>query len=114
MATVAYSPLGAGFLSGKYRPDAALPAGARFDLVPGHANEYFSERNFAIVERLREMSARSGWPMVKLAMAWALQRPAIEGMLIGARDAGHIDNAVEALNTPLPPEWVKEMDAWGA
>jgi aryl-alcohol dehydrogenase-like predicted oxidoreductase len=112
IAAVTYSPLGAGFLSGKYRQGAEAPAGARFDLVPGHDAEYFSERNFAIVEKLRAFAERTGVPMVRLAMSWALQREAIDGVLIGARHAGHLDNAVEALNTPLSPELMAEMDSW--
>lgn len=114
IAAVIYSPLGAGFLSGKYRPGAEAPAGARFDLVPGHDAEYFSERNFAIVEKLRALSERTGLPMVRLAMSWTLQREAIDGVLIGARHSGHLDNAVEALNTPLSPELMAEMDSWAA
>lgn len=112
IASVIYSPLGAGFLSGKYRPGEEAPAGARFDLVPGHDAEYFSDRNFAIVEQLRDLSGRTGLPMVRLAMSWALQREAIDGVLIGARHGRHLDNAIEALNSPLSPELVAEMDAW--
>ena len=62
IAVVTYSPLGAGFLSGKYGPGAAVPAGARFDLIPGHADEYYSERNFEIVERLRVLAAGTACP----------------------------------------------------
>jgi aryl-alcohol dehydrogenase-like predicted oxidoreductase len=50
--------------------------------------------------------------MVRLAMAWAVQRPAVDGVLIGARDASHIDNAVEALSVPLADEVLAEMDSW--
>lgn len=114
IAAVIYSPLGAGFLSGKYRSGGGTPTGARFDLVPGHSDEYFNERNFAIVERLRSLSERTGIPMVRLAMAWVLQRDAIDGVLIGARHAGHLDNAVEALDTPPSPELIAEMDSWAA
>jgi len=81
---VTYSPLGAGFLAGKYGPGAGFPKGTRFDIVPGHADEYFSERNFAIVDRLRGLSLRIGEPMVRLAMAWVLHRPMIDGVLVGS------------------------------
>ncbi len=111
IATMTYSPLGAGFLSGKYRAGGQVPAGARFDLIPGHADEYYSERNFAVVERLRLLSERTGMPMVRLAMGWALAQP-IDGVLIGARNEGHLDNALEALHHPLAPEVVAEMSAW--
>lgn len=104
IAPVIYSPLGAGFLAGKYEPGATFPAGSRFDIIPDHANEYFSEKNFRTVERLRALSERTGWPMVRLAMTWVAQRPGVAGVLIGARHAGHIDNAVDAVETAIPPE----------
>ena len=60
------SPLSAGFLTGKYTPDrSAFPTGSRFDVVPGHADVYFSERNFRIVELPGAMAARVGVPAVR-------------------------------------------------
>jgi aryl-alcohol dehydrogenase-like predicted oxidoreductase len=114
ISAVTYSPLGAGFLAGKYAPGADFPKGTRFDIVPGHADEYFSERNFAIVDRLRGLALQTGEPMVRLAMAWVLHRPMIDGVLMGARHEGQIDNAIEALLNPLPPGLAAELDAWSA
>ncbi len=111
VTAISYSPLGAGFLAGKYRPDAPFPPGTRFDRVPGHTNEYFSERNFAIVEKLRALAEETGLSMVRLAMGWALAQPQMGGVLIGARHPGHIDNA---LAEPLPPELLSRLDALSA
>ena len=112
IAPVTYSPLGAGFLTGKYRLDAALPQGARFQVIPGHADEYFSRRNFRIVDALRALANRMRIPMVRLALAWVLHNPAICGALIGARGPEHIENALAALETELPLDIAAEMDAW--
>src|SRR5207253_6623893 len=55
IAVVTYSPLGAGFLTGKYTPQrSAIPKGTRFDVIEGHADIYFNERNFRVVEQLRQ------------------------------------------------------------
>ena len=112
IAPVTYSPLGAGFLTGKYTAGTAAPAGTRFDVIPGHMKEYFSERNFRTVERLKELSARTGVPVVRLAMAWVLKNLDIAGVLIGARGEAEIDNACAALAGPLSAELAAEMDAW--
>ena len=72
IAVVSYSPLGAGFLSGKYER-GSVPKGSRFDVIPGHADLYFSDQKFAIVERLRQKSAETGHSMVRLAMGWVLE-----------------------------------------
>ena len=51
IAFLAYSPLGAGFLSGKYTNDRGLlPDRTRFHVIPGHCDVFFSERNFRVVE----------------------------------------------------------------
>ena len=100
----AYSPLAAGFLTGKYTPDrGTIPEGTRFDISPFNANIYFSDRNFRAVERLRSKSEELGIPMVKLAMAYAMTNPDITSVLIGARTTGHIDNALEAQQMGLDP-----------
>jgi aryl-alcohol dehydrogenase-like predicted oxidoreductase len=110
IGVIGYSPLGAGFLSGKY--NGTIPAGSRFDVIPGHVDLFFSERNFAIVRNLAGLAERSGIPMVKLAMAWALRNADMTAVLIGARTTVHIDNAIEALHLSGADEYFKEMDQW--
>jgi aryl-alcohol dehydrogenase-like predicted oxidoreductase len=108
IAAVGYSPLGAGFLSGKYLD--SMPAGTRFDIAPGHTKIYFNETNFGIVRSLAGLSERTATPMVKLAMAWALRNPDLTAVLVGARTPAHLDNAIEALQFTLPEDWLEEMD----
>jgi aryl-alcohol dehydrogenase-like predicted oxidoreductase len=97
VAVTPYSPLAAGFLSGKYTQDRSqYPKGSRFDILPDHADIYFSDRSFRIVDKLRVRSEDLGTPMVKMAMAWVMSHPTVTAALIGARTTAHIDNAVEA------------------
>jgi aryl-alcohol dehydrogenase-like predicted oxidoreductase len=115
IGVVVYSPLAAGFLSGKYQPDrAAIPKGSRFDVIPGHADIYFNEQNFDVVEKLRRKSEQSDVSMVRLAMGWVLQKKNITSVLVGATSVHHLENAVAALEMPFPKEWIDEMDEWGA
>lgn len=110
---VTYSPLGAGFLTGKYAPDRTqFPAGSRFAVKPGHADIYFAAEKFQTVERLRAKSAATGVPMARLAMAWVFQNPRIDTVLVGARSTTHLDNAFTALHEPFPAAWKAEMDGW--
>ena len=114
VAVTSYSPLGAGFLTGKYTPDRTkIPARTRMDVVPGHIDKYFSDRSFRIIDRLRAKSDETGTPMVRLAMAWAMTHPAVTAVLVGARSTSHIDNALEAYDMGLSPELRAEMSAWG-
>ena len=113
VAVTPYSPLAAGFLAGKYTPDRSqFPHGTRFHISPGHADIYFNDRNFRVVEKLREKSDEMGVPMVKLAMGWAMTNPDVTAVIVGARGASHIDNALEAYADGLDPDFRAEMSAW--
>ena len=95
LATVTYSPLGGGFLTGKHR--TGVVPGSRFDVAPGHQQVYFqavAERRLA---RLEELSRQTGVPMPKLALAWALHQPGVTSVLVGGRGPGYIDQALDAL-----------------
>ena len=114
IAVTTYSPLAAGFLTGKYTPDRSkFPEGSRFYIKPGHADAYFSERGFRIVDRLREKSEELGLPMVRLAMAWAMAHPDVTSVLVGARTTDHIDNARAAFEMGLDSDLRAEMSSWG-
>jgi aryl-alcohol dehydrogenase-like predicted oxidoreductase len=113
IAVMAYSPLGAGFLSGKYTHDRnAIPRGSRFDVIPGHVHEYFNEKSFRVMEELRRKSAETGVPMVRLAMAWVLQNQVLTSVLVGARRTSHLDNALVAMEMDLSDERMTEMNSW--
>jgi 1-deoxyxylulose-5-phosphate synthase len=112
IATITYSPLAAGFLTGKYTPGGEIPKGTRFDVAPAHTNVYFSERNFRIVGNLQALSAETGEPMTRLAMAWVFQHTGVSTVLVGARKQSHLDNALEAMQRPLDPALISRMNTW--
>lgn len=113
IGVITYSPLGAGFLTGKYTADrSTFPKGTRFDVIPGHADVYFSERNFRVVEQLRELSQRTGVSAVHLAIAWVLRNSQVDVMLVGARTTAHLGNAIAASELLLEPEWLEAMGSW--
>jgi aryl-alcohol dehydrogenase-like predicted oxidoreductase len=113
LRTLAYSPLAAGFLTGKYpAADAAIPRGTRFDIVPQHANLYFTAPHFALVHQLAAFARETGVPAVHLALAWVLHQPNVSTVLVGARHPGHLTNALAASRLPLPPAWLAQLQAW--
>ncbi|MFH1264088.1 MAG: aldo/keto reductase, partial [Planctomycetota bacterium] len=108
LGVLTYSPLGAGFLTGKYRQGGPVPEGTRFDVIPGHQNIYFTEHGFGVVEGLRQAADRAKRSMVGLALSWVLQRRGVTSVLIGARHPRHVDQALGALKAPLP-DWLGEQ-----
>lgn len=113
IAVTPYSPLGAGFLTGKYTPDrASIPSGTRLDISPPHADIYLRPQNFEVVDKLRAKAEELELPMVRLAMAWAMTHPAVTSAIVGARTTAHIDNALAAYEMGMDPELRSEMSAW--
>ena len=114
MGVITYSPLGAGFLTGKYSRDACVPQGTRFDVKPGHQRIYFTDHGFRIVEGLREIASRSQQSMVQLALSWVLSRPGITSVLVGARRPDHVDQAFQAMETRLESWMIDQLDRLSA
>jgi aryl-alcohol dehydrogenase-like predicted oxidoreductase len=73
IALVAYSPLGRGFLAGRFKSiDDLAPDDWRRN-NPRFQGDNF-ERNFAIVDRIRELAEANGSTPAQLALAWLLNR----------------------------------------
>lgn len=100
---LSYSPLGAGFLTGKYRRGAPVPAGTRFEVIPGHQDIYFTEEGYRIMETLRSAADGEGRTMAHLALSWVLSRNGITSVLFGARKAAHVDQTFETLEAAGAP-----------
>lgn len=95
VGVISYSPLAAGFLTGKYRPGASIPPGTRFDVIPGHQDIYFTEHGYAVLAKLDEDARKTGKSHVQLALSWVLNQPGISSVLIGARNTAQIDQALQ-------------------
>lgn len=107
-----YSPLGAGFLTGKYTEDAAAdPPESRFGIKPGHRRIYCTPHGFRVLEGLKRVSAETGVAMTRLAMGWAFRHAAVASVLVGATRVDHVRQALEALARPLPEEIARRLDA---
>lgn len=108
VAVTAYSPLGAGFLTGKHRPSGAeseTKFGARDDARGGSLKrKYFDDYRFEVVEKLRSLAEESGQPMIRLALQWVRETPGVTSPIIGARRLDQIESTLEALSDDAPDD----------
>jgi len=95
VAIVTYSPLGAGFLTGKHK--RTVEPGSRFDIVPDHQDIYFNDLARGRLAELEAIAARTGHPAVQLAFAWAVRQPGVDCVLVGGRTLAHLDQALQGL-----------------
>jgi len=99
---VGYSPLGAGFLTGKYRD--GVPAGTRFDLIPGHQAVYFTPNAQERLAWLTAVAEHTGFTPGELGLASTARHPAVSLVLIGGRSVAQIaPRAATPAKIPPPP-----------
>jgi aryl-alcohol dehydrogenase-like predicted oxidoreductase len=95
LAFQAFSPLAGGWLTGKYRRDAAAPEGSRMTMRPGPYEHLRDERVYDGLEQLE----RRGDPAT-LALAWLLADERVS-VVLGPRRPVHLRPALAALQDPL-------------
>jgi len=112
ISVISYSPLGAGFLTGKYSKSWTAPQGTRFDIIPDHWAVYENALSMDRMEKLRAKATETGRSMIQLALAWVFGQPGITSTLIGSRSTAHIDQAFEAAEVGLSAELRAELSSW--
>ena len=113
ISVTTYSPLAAGFLTGKYTRDRHLiPGGTRFDIAPSHIDLYFSERNFRIMATLQKKSNELNISVTRLAYAWTMSNTDVTSVIVGARNTDHIDNALAGYHNGIGTQLRNEMSSW--
>ncbi len=100
ISIVSYSPLGAGFLTGKH--DHKAEKDSRFAIIPGHQDVYFNNAAYRRLKKLQQIATHTGHSPVHLALAWALHQPNITSVLVGGRTPAHLDQALQAKDHDEP------------
>ena len=113
IGVTSYSPLGAGFLTGKYTKTWTAPKGTRFDVMPDHWDIYENDTSMRRMEGLRAIAEETGISMVQLALAWAIGQPGITSVLIGCRTLSHVDQAFNAEDMGLARDLRDRLNALG-
>ena len=110
IGVIPYSPLGGGFLTGKYRKGQPLPQSQR----AGRAKEYMTDQGFAAVDALDAIAKAHGSAIPAVALAWELTRPQIQSPIIGANSVEQLNALLPAANLQLSAGDVAALDAASA
>lgn len=97
---ITYSPLGAGFLTGKHRN--GIQENSRFAIMPAHQDVYMNAHAQKRLEKLMWVADSIGAKPALLAMAWALHQPQVYQVLVGGRTVEQLDLATRAMKFYLP------------
>jgi aryl-alcohol dehydrogenase-like predicted oxidoreductase len=107
---VAYSPLGRGFLTGRYRTPEDFGAGDWRRNNPRFQGDNF-QRNLGIVERVARVAARNGCTPAQLALAWVLAQGHDIVPIPGSKRRERLEENAAATGIHLTADDLKEIDA---
>ena len=111
LAVLPYFPLASGLLTGKYKKDQPMPAGARITNYPEERRkDFMSDRAMEIVERLEEFARAQDHGLLDLAMSWLLHEPAVASVIAGATKPEQVRANAEAVTWKLSDADLKEID----
>jgi aryl-alcohol dehydrogenase-like predicted oxidoreductase len=107
---VAYSPLGRGFLTGRFRSPEDLAPDDYRRTSPRFQGENF-QRNLRLVDRIQELAAGRGVESAQLALAWVLAQGQDVVPIPGTTTRAHLGKNVAAAGLRLAPEELAQLDA---
>ena len=112
IGVIPYSPLAAGFLTGKYRRGEPLPDSKRANSVQ---SRFMTEQGFDAVDKLEEVGRAHDATIAQTAIAWVLSNPAVTSAIIGATSIAQLEDTVKGADVRLSMEEKGSLDqvtAW--
>ncbi len=107
---LAWSPLGRGVLTGKYRRTIPADSRAASAHLAGFVQPYLTAGAAAVVDALVTAAAGLDRAPLEVALAWVRQRPAVASAIVGARSADQLRASLGALDLELPAELGQALD----
>jgi aryl-alcohol dehydrogenase-like predicted oxidoreductase len=110
-----WSPLGGGWLSGKYRSGQRPSGATRLGEDPGRGMEAWDRRGtprtWDVIDAVQKVAGQRGVSMAEVALAWVSDRPAVTSTILGARTTGQLQANLGAAGLHLSPDETAELDA---
>jgi aryl-alcohol dehydrogenase-like predicted oxidoreductase len=111
-----WSPLGGGWLTGKYRRDERPTGATRLGDDPERGMEAYGrrgviERTWDVIDAVRKVADERGASMAHVALAWLVDRPAVTSVILGARTVDQLEDNLGAAGVHLSAEETAQLDA---
>ena len=111
VATLVWSPLGWGRLTGKLRRGQPKPETSRLPATSDDGPPVDDEYLHTVVDAIDEVAAETGKSVPQIALNWLAQRPTVASIIIGARDEAQLRQNLGAVDWKLTPEQIAKLDA---
>ncbi len=104
LGCVAWSPLGSGYLAGKYTPGKGW----------GFQSKFFAPNHGEILQTLLDTAKELGKPPAEVALRWVMDQPFMTSAIVGARNAEQLGETLKAGGWRLPAEALARLDTVSA
>lgn len=101
IGVIPYSPLAAGFLTGKYRKESPTPPDSR-GRTSRRIQSYFTEKNWKLLDEMERIGVeKGGYSISQVALAWQLSNPIITAPIIGPKNIAQLEDNLGAADLRL-------------
>jgi len=115
MGMLPWSPLGGGWLSGKYQRDQRPTGATRLGDDPDRGMEAYdrrgTERTWNVVDAVQKVAEDRGVSMAEVALAWVTARPGVSSTILGARTPSQLETNLRAADLHLTAAEITALDA---
>ena len=109
-----WSPLGGGWLTGKYRRDQRPSGATRLGEDPGRGMEAWerrgTDRTWDVIDAVQRVAEGRGVSMAEVALAWVTDRPGVTSTILGARTLDQLDVNLQAADLHLTDAETSVLD----
>ncbi len=110
IGVIPYSPLQAGFLTGKYKRGQPIPPNSRGASNERIQNWLKDERALTLLDTLSKVSQARGETMTVTALAWLLTHPVVSSAIIGASHVPQLQESLAAVGKRLTKEEMQKLN----
>ena len=111
-----WSPLGGGWLTGKYSREERPTGDTRLGDDPNRGVEAYDrrssvQRTWDVIDAVQTIATERGVSMAQVALSWLVDRPLVTSVILGARTLEQLDDNLGASGLHLTPEETAKLDA---
>ena len=113
MGVIVWSPLAGGWLSGRWRKGADAPGSTRAQRLPHRFDLSLpaNQQKLEAADALARLAEEAGVSLIHLALAFAINHPAVTSAIIGPRTLEHLESQLGAVDVALDAGLLDRIDA---
>ncbi len=105
-----WSPLGGGFLTGKYRRGKERPKNTRRSSAEDQFLQFDEEKGYDIVDELERIAGNHNATIPQAALNYLLRKPGVSSVIIGAKNKEQLTDNLKTTDWDMTPDEVSKLD----